>query len=87
VIEERMKSEVSKRIKDPSLIDDERMKKEVMACIDKDDNYSPFVEKIRRLIPLPHFYLRLPTRNQIDRIGAREPAATKTTRYQYAVYE
>ena len=51
VSEERMKSEVSKRIKDPSLIDDERMRKEVTACIDKDDNYSPLVEKIRRYSP------------------------------------
>jgi len=57
VSEERMKSEVSKRIKDPSLIEDERLRKEVVLCIEKDDNYSPLVEKIRRTIGLEHEHL------------------------------
>eukprot|EP00026_Physarum_polycephalum_P003122 Phypoly_transcript_03131.p1 GENE.Phypoly_transcript_03131~~Phypoly_transcript_03131.p1 ORF type:complete len:271 (-),score=29.55 Phypoly_transcript_03131:1556-2368(-) len=66
VSEERMKSEVSKRIKDPSLIDDERMRKEVKACIEKDDNYSPFVEKIRRLTGLEHENLLQQKLQEID---------------------
>jgi hypothetical protein len=44
---QKFKLEVNSRIRDPSLIEDERLRKEVMNCISCDDNYSPLVEKIR----------------------------------------
>jgi len=52
-----VKSEVSKRIKDPSLIEDERLKNEVEKCIACDDNYSPLVEKIRRSTGIEYEYI------------------------------
>ena len=52
-----MKVEVNRRIKDPNLIEDERLRKEVMRCIACDDNYSPLVEKIRHSIGMEYEYL------------------------------
>lgn len=46
--EHKIKAEVSKFIKEPSLLSDERLCKEVQECVECDDNYSPLVDKIRR---------------------------------------
>lgn len=46
--EPKIKAEVSRWVKDPTLIDDSRLCSEVKACIECDDNYSPAIDKIRR---------------------------------------
>jgi len=46
--EYKIKAEVSKYIKDPALLAEDRLCSEVQECIANDDNYSPLVDKIRR---------------------------------------
>jgi len=52
-----IKTQANKRIKDPSLINDERLKREVKDCIQFDDNYSPLVEKIRRTTGIEYEFI------------------------------
>jgi hypothetical protein len=52
-----MKSEVNKRIRDPSLINDERLRMEVINCVLCDDNYSPLIEKIRHTVGAEYEYI------------------------------
>jgi len=51
------KAEISRCLRDTSLIQDERLRKEVAECVLKDTNYSPLVEKIRRSIGLEYEYV------------------------------
>lgn len=46
--EYKIKAEVSKYIKDPTLIAEDRLYSELQACIVCDDIYSPLVDRIRR---------------------------------------
>jgi hypothetical protein len=52
-----LKSEITKRIRDPSLIDDERLREEVKKCVLVDDNYSPLVDKIRHTTGLEYEFI------------------------------
>lgn len=52
-----LKSEVNKRIREPLLIEDERLRREVMQCVLCDDNYSPLIERIRHTIGVEYEYI------------------------------
>ena len=52
-----LKNEVNKIIRDPTLIDDVRLRHQVMDCIVADDNYSPLVEKIRHNTGIEYEYI------------------------------
>ena len=43
-------ADVKRLWKDPWLIPDERLQREVVACIDADDAYSPLAERVRQCV-------------------------------------
>jgi len=45
----KIKSQISHIMKDPSLLEDERLRKELELCIERDDNYSPLIDKLKRV--------------------------------------
>ena len=54
------KTDLKRLMKDPSLIPDDRMGKEVLACIGADDTYSPLAERIRQYLHVLLLFLPLP---------------------------
>eukprot|EP00744_Colponema_vietnamica_P020749 GILI01029531.1.p1 GENE.GILI01029531.1~~GILI01029531.1.p1 ORF type:complete len:284 (-),score=5.77 GILI01029531.1:32-883(-) len=50
---------LSEYIRNPSIIPDPRLREEVQTCIEEDLNYSPYVDKMKRIIGLEYEYVLL----------------------------
>eukprot|EP00743_Colponemidia_sp_Colp-15_P004297 GILK01004635.1.p1 GENE.GILK01004635.1~~GILK01004635.1.p1 ORF type:complete len:283 (-),score=28.43 GILK01004635.1:537-1385(-) len=48
---------ISQLMKDPSRIAEPRLREEVVTCIEEDANYSPYIDRIRRLTGLEYEYI------------------------------
>eukprot|EP00276_Gloeochaete_wittrockiana_P003027 CAMPEP_0184658894 /NCGR_PEP_ID=MMETSP0308-20130426/27236_1 /TAXON_ID=38269 /ORGANISM="Gloeochaete witrockiana, Strain SAG 46.84" /LENGTH=260 /DNA_ID=CAMNT_0027098235 /DNA_START=194 /DNA_END=976 /DNA_ORIENTATION=+ len=51
------KPEVSRCLKDPSVISDERLRREVEICVECDETYSPSVERVRHINGTEYEYI------------------------------
>ncbi len=52
-----LRNEITRKIRDPSLIEDERLREEVQRCVEDDDNYSPLVEKARHTTGMEYEFM------------------------------
>mmetsp|Transcript_28434 Transcript_28434/g.71414 ORF Transcript_28434/g.71414 Transcript_28434/m.71414 type:complete len:313 (-) Transcript_28434:1539-2477(-) len=78
-----LKTEITKRIRDVSLIEDAHLRSEIALCIMNDPAYSPHVEKVRRVIGLEYEHILYETlRNRglsfLDEDDLRKQGHSKT---------